>query len=367
MENLSPLHISYSAGSCDGGIATAVSQLLDAQQQSGLFARWLTTEQNFAFTREKDLTELIDKLQPDLLHCHGLWRAHTRILASFSNLNRPYLVSPHGMLDPWAISRSPWKKWAAWNLWESKAFHTARCIHALCDEEAEAIKSHVSGVPIAVIPNGVKLPADKREDLPDPVWSKAIPANDKVLLFLGRFHTKKGIEPLITAWQSVSQEAANSGWWLIFVGYGDDGKLESQLTNFPIARCLAFSAVFGTKKKSVLANSSAFILPSFSEGLPMAALEAMSYRLPCLLSKACNLPEATSSNAALRADPEVSKLAKSLQELFRLSSQDRTHMGCNGFKLILDKYNWQNISSKFNRLYAWVQDDSLPAPGFVHF
>ena len=87
----------------------------------------------------------------------------------------------------------------------------------------------------------------------------------------------------------------------------------------------------------------------------MAALEAMSYKLPCLLSKACNLPEATSCNAAIRSDPEVSKLAKSLQELFQLTPQDRRQMGENGFKLILDKYNWQNISNKFNSLYAWIQ------------
>ena len=202
--------------------------------------------------------------------------------------------------------------------------------------------------------------------MPNPIWSKAIPANDKVLLFLGRFHTKKGIEPLITAWQSVCQDAANSGWWLVFVGYGDDGKLESQLKNFPIARCLAFSAVFGIEKKCTCQR---FIihLPSFSEGLPMAALEAMSYKLPCLLSKACNLPEAIPFNAAIRSDPEVSKLAKSLQELFQLTPQDRRQMGENGFKLILDKYNWQNISNKFNSLYAWIQDGSLAVPGFVHF
>jgi len=67
-----------------------------------------------------------------------------------------------------------------------------------------------------------------------------------------------------------------------------------------IANAFSFEADKAVAQTSV----SAFVLPSsFSKGLPMADLEAMSYCLPCLLSAACNLPEMISAGAAVPPSP----------------------------------------------------------------
>ena len=113
---------------------------------------------------------------------------------------------------------------------------------------------------------------------------------------------------MLTAWQNVVDLARETNWHLVLIGFGDDGKLQSQLNTFPIPRCHVYSPVFGRQKTSVLQNSHAFILPSYSEGLPVAALEAMAHHLPCLLSTACNLPAAFDADAAMAAEPESSQL-----------------------------------------------------------
>lgn len=351
---LAPIHLSHSSASRDGGIAIAVSQLLEKQQEIGMFSRWLTADQFQPWSRDRSISQVLSGLDANVLHCHGLWRSPTRMIAHSSNHKQPLIISPHGMLDPWAMAYSPWKKWIVWQLWEAKATKAAKCLHALCESEAQSIRSFVGHMPIATIPNGVKIPLKDKSNLESPVWSNLIPEGEKVLLFLGRYHQKKGIEPLISAWQSVAGMAKKTGWWLIFIGFGDDGRLESQLRNFPVERCFAFGPLFGEEKASALAHSSAFILPSYSEGLPMAALEAMSYGLPCLLSQACNLSEAYEINAAIKSEPESAGLIYSLESLFALNEEECAQMGRAGKFLVSSKYNWNVVAGQFAQLYEWV-------------
>ena len=351
---LEPVHISYSPSSSDGGIAVSISQLLEAQQSSGIFSRWLNFDSYSLLSRDSQLKSSIDILSPNILHLHGLWRAHTRLVASFQSSSIPFIISPHGMMDSWAMAHSPLKKLISLRLWESKAFRKAACIHALCAEEALSIRHYFPEQPIAVIPNGIKLPSLSPRDLPPPLWHEIIPPQDKVLLYLGRYHHKKGLEPLLTAWQSLADEATRFGWWLCFVGYGDDGKLQSQLSNFPISRCFAFGPAYNETKFSSYQHASAFILPSYSEGLPMAALEAMSFSLPCLLSAACNLPDAFSLNAALIAEPDTSSLTHSLRKLFHLNSSSLSAMGASARALVSGTYDWATVTNQFALLYGWV-------------
>ena len=120
---------------------------------------------------------------------------------------------------------------------------------------------------------------------------KKIPKNSNVLLFLGRFHKKKGINELIRAWEIVSQYSYSKNWWICFVGSGNLKILKNLNASSENKRILVSKPVFDLEKEKVFRNSSAFILSSFSEGLPMAVLEAMSYGVPCLISENCNLPE----------------------------------------------------------------------------
>ncbi len=326
---------------------------MTAQQCDSILARWITADQYQSFNRDRLLIDAIRSLDVELIHAHGLWRSATRILKSSQLSNFPIIISPHGMLDEWAMAYSPWKKWIVWQLWESHAMNQATCIHALCEAEAKAIRRFLPKARIAVIPNGVHLPDESCTNPLVPPWSSEIPKGDKILLFLGRFHQKKGLEPLLNAWLSVLSLAKKQRWWLVFIGFGDGGDLQNQLRDFPVERCLVYGPAFGAMKNTVLSHASAFVLPSFSEGLPMAALEAMAYQLPCLLSQACNLPQAFNNHAAIKAEPDSARLINSLQQLFLQSDNDRKLMGSQGYDLVSKHFTWDYVSSQFKQLYSW--------------
>ena len=86
----------------------------------------------------------------------------------------------------------------------------------------------------------------------------------------------------------------------------------------------------------------------------MAALEAMSHGLPCLLSSACNLPEAFSAGAARRAEPDSPSLVESLRLFFEDEDCIREAMGANGRQLTAKRFHWDHIAQMTHDVYRWV-------------
>ncbi|WP_053068324.1 glycosyltransferase [Synechococcus sp. GFB01] len=365
MTTHSILHLSHSAGALDGGIATAVEALIAAQRAAGGQPEWLVADRWPAWRRDRALAAAIRQSRPDLVHIHGLWRSPTRLARQLSRRTLPYVIAPHGMLDPWALTRSRWRKRLVLELWERRALESAACLQALCAAEAEAIRALGLRAPLAVIPNGVDLPGPV-DGLPPPPWQEQVPAGERVLLFLGRFHAKKGTAPLLQAWRRLSAEAHRLGWWLVLVGYGDDGALARQVAAAAIERALVLDPCFGAGKAACLAAASAFVLPSFSEGLPMAALEAMSWGLPCLLSPACNLPEAFAAGAAWPVEPSPAALGAALHELFTLPQQEATAMGQAGRALVARSYAWPTVAEHTQALYRWILGSGPEPPNLIH-
>ena len=96
----------------------------------------------------------------------------------------------------------------------------------------------------------------------------------------------------------------------------------------------------------------------------MAALEAMSQGLPCLLSSACNLPEAFAAGAAVPAEPESSSLIESLRLFFSMAEQARQMMGSNGRHLTATRFHWDRIAQMTHEVYSWILNGG-PRPSCV--
>ena len=363
------VHLSYASDSRDAGIASALSDLISAQHDAQLFSDWLAVADIPLYMRDRFLLSSLLSQKYDVAHIHGLWRAPTRIASRLNKFNLPLVISPHGMLTKTALEISRKKKQIVWRLWERKALESASCFHALSQAEANFIRRLFPVNPIAVIPNCIRLPvfSNDRPVVPPP-WASAIPQEDSVILYLGRFHPIKGLDPLLQAWKSVEHDAKKNGFWLVLIGYGDDGSLASRVSQAhnqgELSRVCVFGPVFGIEKHSALSSASSFVLPSFSEALPMAALEAMAYKLPVLLSTACNLPDAFSEGAALAAEPDPDVLAASLQRCFRLTATERKHMGVAGHTLVRQRYSFSQVASQTKALYSWLLSGGI-APDFV--
>ncbi len=301
-----------------------------------------------------DLSAALVAEKADVSHAAGLWMYPSMANGSWSRrTERPYVISPHGMLDPWAIHHSAWKKRLAARLFERRHLESAACLHALCRAEAESIRAYGLTNPICVLPNGIDLPSAS-DHATLPVWADRFPKNRHVLLFLGRLHRKKGLVPLLQAWGL----ARPTGWQLVIAGW-DQGGHQHDLEAIVTAQQLGDSVCFcgplhGPDKAAAYRAADAFILPSFSEGLPMTILEAWAYGKPVLMTAACNLPEGFSAEAAVEVTVAPAALAQSLSRFFALSEGDRALIGQRGRQLVDQQFNWATISLKMISVYQWV-------------
>jgi glycosyltransferase involved in cell wall biosynthesis len=294
----------------------------------------------------------------DILHTHGLWMYPS--VASLMLCRRtqlPPVVSPHGMLDPWALHNSAWKKRIAIWLYEGAHLRRAACFHALCESEAMSIRALGLRNPICVIPNGQELPPDAA--LEKTREGSSLVPDRKALLFLGRLHPKKGVPNLLRAWavcQKTEHEATN--WVMVVAGWDQDGHenlLKRMVGELGIADSVLFPGpLFNGTKNCALRRAQAFVLPSYSEGLPVAVLEAWAWRLPVLMTPQCNLPEGFAEGAAIRADHDVESLSQGLRTLFTMSKSERKQMGARGRRLVEQRFSWPSVTKQIISVYRWV-------------
>jgi poly(glycerol-phosphate) alpha-glucosyltransferase len=300
-----------------------------------------------------ELLAMLRRRELDCLHVHGVWM-YLSVAARrwHAATGRPYVVSPHGMLDEWAMQSRSLKKRAARLLYEDAHLGGAACLHALCEAERRSIRRLGYEAPICVVPNGVESMSEAGDP---PRWRKTYGEGANVLLFLGRVTPKKHLAELLEAWRRVLPLATATSWRLVIVGPADPGYGE-ELTAFIGSAELSGSVTlagpaFEDARAAAFRASDAFILPSISEGQPMGALEALSCGLPVLLTPQCNLPEAESAGAAIGIAPDPEGIIPGLIRLFNMTPAARRAMGESGRRLIAAQFDWDVSAASFEDLY----------------
>ena len=91
----------------------------------------------------------------------------------------------------------------------------------------------------------------------------------------------------------------------------------------------------------------------------MAVLEAMSYGIPCLISENCNLPETLNIGAAIRTNPSVNEIIKSLNYLIKMNDEEKKKISKLAYKYVSLNHNWAKLTSQLNDLYRSVCEDIL--------
>jgi glycosyltransferase involved in cell wall biosynthesis len=400
-------HLTQAVSTSGGGISEVLRALSSAQKDAGDSPKVLSIEDDGEAIEPwpegspeflaachfpgmilmPDLHERLDQIKPQVLHTHGIWTYLSIGVPRWSRKNhKPYIVSPHGMLDAWALDNSKIKKKVAATLYERRHLRGAACLHALCQSEAKSIREFGLKNPIATIPNGIEIPEGR--DL-----SSRYLAKKKIMLFLGRLHPKKGLENALRAWAASRSEAfpdsKPSNWQFVIAGW-DQGdhevrlkqlceELELSFADVPAKQFLSLEAssgqlsgfsvvfvgpVFGELKVQLLERANVFILPSFSEGLPMSILEAWAYELPVVMTDYCNLPEGFDAEAAIHIDTEVAGMSAGMMEMIACSEDELKGMGANGLNLVKEKFTWPTIAAQMGELYQWVRGKAS-RPSFV--
>ena len=192
-----------------------------------------------------------------------------------------------------------------------------------------------------------------------------------MLLFLSRIHPKKGLVNLLKAW---AKNRKSAEWVLAIAGWDQGGhelelkKLATELelawmdirereknSNLKIPFSVLFlGPQFNAAKSACYYHCDAFVLPSFSEGLPMVVLEAWANSKPVIMTPECNLPEGFLAGAALKAEATEASLISGLNELQRMTFAERTAMGSRARDLVVQKFTWSKIGNQLQALQEWI-------------
>jgi glycosyltransferase involved in cell wall biosynthesis len=378
------------------------------------------------FGYAKGFDSALENSTPDICHLHTLWMYPGIAMKNWSRThNRPYMVTPNGMLEPWALANSGWKKKLAGFFYEKAILQGAACLQANTLKEADDFRAYGLKNRIEIVPNGVDLPkllntieqvgiCEKEQPEVGPKGERvgAIESKNAVstegkkrLLFLGRIHPKKGLVGALRAWadiQNSKSKIQNSKQWQFVIAGWDQGGHEAELKalcaelglrmaghgalmaeqnspatsySLPVtapevplldsgrstldsADVLFFGPAFGEEKNALLRSADAFVLPSFSEGLPMSVLEAWSYGLPVVMTPECNLPEGFASGAALEIQSGEGSFQGSdfsfqqgLRTLLEMSDRERAAMGMQGRRLVEEKFTWSKVAAQMKEVY----------------
>lgn len=285
----------------------------------------------------------------EIIHVHGLWLPCNHTPARIARrLGIPLVISPHGMLQPWALSYRAWKKWIAWLLYQHRDLESAALFVAASEPEAEAIQSAGLQQPIAIIPNGIHLPA----------WKERSAGNTDVryALFLSRIHPSKGVLNLVTAWDRVRPK----GWRMIVAGPDEVNhrrEVERAVKNAKLEREFEFvGPVEGTAKERLYSDVDLFILPTFSENFGIVVAEALSYGIPVITTHGAPWSSLLEHRCGWWVTGGVPPLADAISDATALSDTERHDMGRRGRKLVEKEFSWPEIASKMLDAYKWILD-----------
>jgi glycosyltransferase involved in cell wall biosynthesis len=299
----------------------------------------------------------------DLIHTHYLFSYAPTYAACLARAQKiPYIVTPYGMLTPWALSYQRLKK-RAYSLIERHNMNRAVAIHCATAEEARDVRNFRVSTPTFVIPYGVHLPVYQRYPKQKLRHLYNIPDETPVVLFFSRLHPKKRPDLLI---QALSQLASlNQDFHLILAGSGEPDYL-TYLTQLVSSLGLAARTsipgfVTGRDKDLLLQGSDIFVLPSFSENFGIAVAEAMAAGVPVIVTPGVQIaPDIAEANAGLVVEGNVEALVRAVQALL-MSPNYRDELGENGKHLVRYRYSWNAIAQNLTAVYtAILQKEPLP-------
>ena len=296
--------------------------------------------------------------QADVVHCHTLWSPLASLSARLAARHGvPYVVSPHGMLDPYSLAQKPIKKKAYLSVFERQTLRQADSLLFTTTEEKRLAEQILGSVRRSdIIGLGAETPETPRHVLADGFLSKHPELAEKQLItFCGRIHPKKRPEALVAAMPEILKSVPSA--MLLFVGSGDPqfmSVMEDLVKQYEVGHAVRFLGFLsGTDKWEALAASKLFALPSHQENFGIAAAEALRIGLPVLLTKRVNIwSEIVESQAGIALEDD--KIVKSLSENIGalLANDDRLAALSENAKIFSDaNYTWLRCSQLTHQLY----------------
>ena len=291
--------------------------------------------------------EFFSEFDPEttIVVSHGCWQYPTRWGSVAKKMGFTWIYTPHGMLEPWSLGQKRLKKSIYFLLIEKPLAQKANFTRAVGQPEALNLERHFKNV--VHIPNGIY-----EKD----ILIQQKPSEPIAFLFLARLHKKKGIMPLVQAWQK--SNASNNQRHKLLIAGTDDGEhqsLQDFLETEKPANIQFLGPQFGEQKINCLEESHFYILPSQSEGFPTSVVEAMGAGLIPIISEGCNFPEAFRNEVAIKTGTLVHEITLAINKALEIPPKERDLYSEKCRKFASEGYLWKEIAKQQVVLYSGNQ------------
>ena len=294
--------------------------------------------------------------RPDIIHIHNTWENLQHFAARAAHTaGTPYVFRPCGMLDPWSLKQSPWKKRAMLALRVRTDLNQAAAIHYSTETERNGAISLRLTASTIVEPNGVTLEHKTRFSRND-LRQKYNLDQGPILLFLGRLHPQKGLYILANAFHQVLQN------WpdhrprptLLLAG-PDEANTRAPLTDHLKTLGIHNSVVFtgplaGNDKLMALQGSDLFCLPSYLESFGISVAEALVAGTPALISDQVGIVHEIEQAGVGASSPVDPQAYAQLLQTWLFDDNLRTTAAQRAGPWAKKTYNWHTIAQ------SWVQN-----------
>lgn len=290
-----------------------------------------------------------------LIHLHGMWDAASLSLALLPQAQALQLVvSPRGMLEPWALRQKRLKKAAAMQLWQRSLLTRASLLHATSHLECEGLRALGFRGPVAIVPNGIDVPPGidgLREAKPAQTPRGSSP--QRRCVFLSRLHPKKGLPMLLAAWKRIRPQ----GWTLEIAGSGDsryEAEVRDIIQRLQLHEVWLVGDIRGDQKWRFLANADLFVLPTFSENFGIAIAEAMAAGLPVITTRGTPWQALRDERMGWWIDADEQALAAALREATSEPVATLHDRGRRAQRYAMTTFGWPAIGRRMLACYEWV-------------
>lgn len=290
-----------------------------------------------------NIFRLLKKIKPDIIQAQTVESGMDLFILN-KLFRKPYIIWGRGS-DAYFLFRNK-KDWVL-----KQALKNVDAVISLTDDMKKQIMK-VYDREIFIIPNGIDL--DVFEGLSKENLRKkfGFKKDEKIILYVGRFHPIKGSTYLIDAVKNINDKNKK----LLLIGRGEERNyLEELVKKFKIENIVTFVGRIPNKEVfEYMVASDVLVLPSLSEGFPNVILEAMASGLPIVATKVGGLPEIVNigENGFLVEPKNSEQIAEKISLLFK-DEKLRKRISRNNIEEV-KKYSWESVVDRLEKIYFEV-------------
>lgn len=284
--------------------------------------------------------------KPDLVVFHEVYcKKYLSIYRILIKNNIPYIIVPHGSLTTTAQRKKYFKKLTGNFLFFNKFIKNAKALQCLSKNELDETKIDIKKF---IGTNGITMPILKKDKF----------NTDKTeLVYIGRLDAyHKGLDLLINAISGIKNFLVSNNCTLHIYGPDFAGRyahVKKMIQDNQLENIITLNhEILGKEKENVLLNSDIFIQTSRFEGMPMGILEALSYGIPCVITRGTNSGEFVNEyNAGWVAETNAESIAQEIKQAI-LDKDEWINKSQNAVRLVEEKFEWNNVSKNAVKNYS---------------